>query len=202
MSKDEPSPLPCQRCSSSETRVVRRFGRRMGNERVCLECHRRWDPDDPQGVAEIEPTSALDHWSATQDARCRLRDFWDWLLEHREDFAPDACDVLDLRDVPIELAIDHYHEIDRVQLEKERRELVASVAATQASDLTKRAREVLRGLSPAQLDAMIRADLRLGIVNTNGVTGPVLVKRGLLIGCRLTDLGREVARLIAEESHG
>lgn len=69
------------------------------------------------------------------------------------------------------------------------------------SDLTKRARDVLAGLSPVQRGYMARADLHLGIVNaSSGVTGPALARRGLCEGHRLTDLGREVARLIQEEN--
>lgn len=64
------------------------------------------------------------------------------------------------------------------------------------SDLTKRAREVLTGLSPAQRDSVRRmsvGSLWLGYVRTTDA----LERRGVCWARRLTDLGREVARLIA-----
>ena len=71
-------------------------------------------------VRLLAQSSALDHWAVNSSDRSKLRDFWDWLVEHQQGSVPE------LLDVSIEEALDAYHGIDRVKLEQERRALLAS----------------------------------------------------------------------------
>lgn len=57
----------------------------------------------------------LDKWAATQADRRTITEFWEWL---NGDGWPDDVDL------DIERALDKFHEIDRAQLDRERRELL------------------------------------------------------------------------------
>lgn len=66
-------------------------------------------------------------WSQRMDERQTLQEFWEWLLAQRESqpaFMSGSGDVLDVR---IEDALDAYHGIDRAQLERERRAMLAKM---------------------------------------------------------------------------
>jgi len=59
----------------------------------------------------------LDRWAEKLTERQAIADFWEWLQSD--------CDVTDIFDVNIEKALDEYHEIDRAQLDRERRALLS-----------------------------------------------------------------------------
>lgn len=61
----------------------------------------------------------LKHWSDNLKDRQCITDFWDWLCE--------ANGEVELLSINIEEILDRYHNIDKRQLEKERRALLSSI---------------------------------------------------------------------------
>jgi hypothetical protein len=59
----------------------------------------------------------LDRWASKQDDRKVIAEFFEWLVRTAADTAPE--------DVDIERALDNFHGIDRAELDRERRELLA-----------------------------------------------------------------------------
>ena len=60
----------------------------------------------------------LDRWAEKLGERRMISEFWEWLTEHDSN----------AMSVDIEVALDNFHGIDRVQLERERRELLDGIA--------------------------------------------------------------------------